>query len=63
MRVIVTLLSAILMLAAGCGGDDDSIEAVGASGELVPLSNVKQFAREFDADKGQPRLVLLLSPT
>ena len=57
-RVIVAALSAMLIVSTGCGGDDDS-----ASGELVAISDVQQFASDFNRDSGHPRLVLLLSPT
>jgi hypothetical protein len=60
-RRVVPLLSAILLAGAGCGGSDDG--AAGGSGDLVTIANVQQVARSFDADKGHPRLVLLLSPT
>jgi hypothetical protein len=47
----------MLVLCTGCGGDDS------ASGELVTISDVQQFASDFNGDSGHPRLVLLLSPT
>ena len=56
-RVIVAAVSAMLVLCTGCGGDDS------ASGELVTISDVQQFASDFNGDSGHPRLVLLLSPT
>jgi ABC-type glycerol-3-phosphate transport system substrate-binding protein len=59
-RVIVALLCAALVV-VGCGGGDD--EPADASSELETISSVQQFASAFDEGAGQPRLVLLLSPT
>jgi hypothetical protein len=49
----------MLLIAAGCG----SHESTGTSGRLETISSVEQFARDFDADAGHARIVLLLSPT
>jgi hypothetical protein len=58
---LIIFLSAIVIVAAGCGGSDD--ESAGGSGSLATITSVQQVARAFNEDTGHPRLVLLLSPT
>jgi hypothetical protein len=60
-RGLKTALTALFvcLLAADCGGGGSS----GASGKLETLSSVAQFQKEFDAERGTARLVILLSPT
>jgi hypothetical protein len=57
--VLASLLLGLLMVAAGCGGQESPSE----SGKLETISSVAQFERAFDDEAGHPRLVLLLSPT
>lgn len=52
----------MVALVAACGGGDDDQAAAG-SGTLEDVSSVGVVAKDFDADKGTARLVLLLSPT
>ena len=60
-RAALALL-ALVALVAACGGGDDEQAAAG-SGTLEDVSSVGVVAKDFDADKGTARLVLLLSPT
>jgi len=54
----------LIALVAACGGGDDAeSEAAAGPGELRDVSSVGVVAKDFDADKGTARLVLLLSPT
>ena len=55
------LLGVVSLLVAACGGGSDAAQE--ADARVVPLRNVDQLASEFEADRGKPRLVLLLSPT
>jgi hypothetical protein len=50
------LVGVLFSLAAivGCGN---------AAPSLADLEGIDQFQRQFDADAGKPRIVLLLSPT
>jgi hypothetical protein len=53
-----TLLQGILgLVVAGAS------RLVAAGPELHDLRRIEDFKRLFNADKGQPRIVLLLSPT
>jgi hypothetical protein len=52
----------MVALVAACGGGDDE-QAAASSGTLEDVSSVGVVAKDFDADKGTARLVLLLSPT
>lgn len=58
------LLAVVALVAAGCGGEDAAESgAASGSGELQDVSSVGVVAKDFDADRGTARLVLLLSPT
>lgn len=55
---ILTLALLTAALAAGCAGrSSDSSE------KLVTINDVGQVGAAFNADRGHPRLLLLLSPT
>jgi hypothetical protein len=60
-RLPVYVLLALLLAFSGCGGSD--AESAGGDAAVTELTSVDQLATAFDADKGKPRLVLLLSPT
>ncbi len=57
-RLALTALAASLLLAAaGCGGKSAS------PAKLTSLRDVGQLRSAFNARAGQPRLIVLLSPT
>jgi hypothetical protein len=59
---LALLLGVVALLVAACGGGaSDAVQDVDA--RVVPLRNVDQLASAFEADRGKPRVVLLLSPT
>jgi hypothetical protein len=59
---LAVLLGVVALLVAACGGGaSDAVQENDA--RVVPLRNVDQLATAFEADRGKPRLVLLLSPT
>ena len=65
MRALLTMLAAVVV-AAGCGGSDSgtSAPATGPAGEeVVELASLDPITQRFDADRGKPRLLLILSPT
>ena len=53
---------ALVAFVAACGGGDEEQTAAGP-GKLQDISSVGVVARDFDADRGTARIVLLLSPT
>jgi ABC-type glycerol-3-phosphate transport system substrate-binding protein len=55
-----TLLVVLSMVLAACGGGsgDES-----AQSGLSDLTSVDELRAQFNEDRGQPRLLLLLSPT
>jgi hypothetical protein len=59
-RSLPLLLALAAVALTGCGGGSatDSADAT-----VTELTSVDQLASAFEADKGKPRLVLLLSPT
>ena len=57
LAALLVLLS-ITLAACGGGARDD-----GASARLSDLTSVDQLQKEFNEGRGEPRLLLLLSPT
>jgi hypothetical protein len=62
--VLTRLLPIVLvcLVVAGCGGSS-SDEQPSAGGRLTDLTEIDQLRTEFNEKRGQPRLVVLLSPT
>jgi hypothetical protein len=57
---------AAVVVAAGCGGSDEvtSAPAAGTVVEgVVELASLDPITQRFEADRGKPRLLLILSPT
>jgi len=57
-RVALAITAAVVLAAAGCGG---SHQRSGAT--LTNLRSVDQLKSLFNERSGQPRLILLISPT
>ena len=53
---------AAVAVAAGCGGSESAPTSAPADG-VVELAELGPLAERFEADRGAPRLVLILSPT
>lgn len=54
------MLAAVAVV-AGCGGSE---EVTGAPAQdVVELGSLDPITQRFEADRGQPRLLLILSPT
>lgn len=58
LRASLVVLLAVALAACGGGSADD-----GADSGLSDLTSVEQLSARFNEDRGEPRLVLLLSPT
>jgi hypothetical protein len=57
------MLVAVVLL-AGCGGSkEEAGKTAAAPRRVVELASVRPFTQQFDADRGKPRLLLILSPT
>lgn len=54
---LLVLLSVALVACGGGSGDN------GENGGLTDLTSVEELSARFNEDRGEPRLVLLLSPT
>ena len=52
---------AAVVVAAGCGGSDSGTSAPAAV--VVKLASLDPITERFEADRGKPRLLLILSPT
>ena len=61
---VVALLLVLVLVGSGCGGRATarSLQAHHA-GRLSDLRSVKQLTSLFNASVGEPRLVVLMSPT
>lgn len=65
MRALLTMLVAVAVV-AGCGGSEEvkGAPAEGTAVEgVVELAGLDPITQRFDADRGKPRLLLILSPT
>lgn len=64
---------AVLVVAAGCGGSDERAATEAAEApeaaegpaveSVVELASLDVITERFEADRGKPRLLLILSPT
>lgn len=54
------MLAAVAVV-AGCGGSEEVVSAP-AQG-VVELAGLDTITQRFEADRGKPRLLLILSPT
>jgi hypothetical protein len=61
MRRSLALL--VVLVLAGCGGSSDARPATATQRPLKDLVNVDALKRDFNADKGRARLLLVFSPT
>ena len=59
------MLAAVAVV-AGCGGSDEVTSAPATSPAqeaVVELAGLESITERFEADRGKPRLLLILSPT
>jgi hypothetical protein len=56
------LLAAVVLAAAGCGSRPHATQTTRQRG-IPRLRSVDQLRHTFDAHPGEPRLILLISPT
>ena len=63
MRALLAILAAVVLV-AGCGGSKEQAGGAAPSpSRVVELAGVGPFSQQFAADRGKPRLLLILSPT
>jgi hypothetical protein len=66
MRRVSLVLVLVALLVAGCsGGDDDegSAQTTASAPALADLTSVDRLKERFNADRGVPRLIVLVAPT
>jgi hypothetical protein len=66
MRMLVLLACVAALLVAGCGGDERPAGEHPAAAKrpaLPELTSMRELQAAFDAHQGEPRLLILLSPT
>ena len=59
---MITLLAAVALAAAGCGGSSTKTSATSQQ-RLTDLHSISQLQTAFQTASDQPRLIVLLSPT
>ena len=65
---ILATLTGILLLAAGCGGNHttaapSATTVAGSSARVADLRSIDELRQAFNAAGGEPRLIVLASPT
>jgi hypothetical protein len=63
---LLVLATALLVVAAGCGGANSSGSHAASTTPkrtLTDLHNVDQLKRAFNTASGEPRLIVIVSPT
>jgi hypothetical protein len=55
--------AAAALLGSGCGGSGRGHQAATAQRTLTDLHSINQLQRAFNAASGEPRLIMLVSPT
>jgi hypothetical protein len=63
MKALAALTLTALLVAAGCGGSSRDAAAPPPKQGLTDLRSVEHLRTLFDAHSGEPRLILLMSPT
>ena len=58
----ITLVAAVALAASGCGGSSTKTSATSQQ-RLTDLHTIRQLQTAFQEASGQPRLIVLLSPT
>ena len=59
---MIALVAAVAITAAGCGGSSTTTSATSQQ-RLTDLHTISQLQTAFQKASGQPRLIVLLSPT
>jgi Flp pilus assembly protein TadD len=59
---IITLVAAVALATTGCGGSSTKTPATSQQ-RLTDLHSISQLRTAFQTASGQPRLVVLVSPT
>ena len=63
MRRAALLPLLLVLVLAGCGGDETAAPEAGSTGAVEELANVLQLRSDFEADADKTRAIVLLSPT
>jgi len=57
------LVAAAVLVASGCGGSNSSRQAAAMPRTLTDLHSISQLQQAFNSASGEPRLIVLVSPT
>ena len=57
------VLAVVIFVVAGCGGSHSTTSSGTSTRTLTNLRNINQLQTAFNTASGEPRLILLVSPT
>ena len=60
--LLIALAATLALGASGCGGSRHTA-SVGTTRTLTDLHNINQLRTAFNSASGEPRLIVLMSPT
>ena len=61
--ILVMFALATVLVSAGCGGSHSNSSTTGSKRTLTNLQNIDQLRSAFNTASGEPRLIILVSPT
>ena len=56
-------IAVAMVVVAGCGGSHSTSSSTTSTRTLTDLHNINQLQTAFNTASGEPRLILLVSPT
>jgi hypothetical protein len=64
-RIVLALLAVVVLVCttAGCGGSAHTSSSTTSTRTLMDLRSIGQLRRAFNSASGEPRLIVLVSPT
>lgn len=61
--LLIALAATLVLVASGCGSSSSHATSGSDQRKLTDLHNISQLQRAFNTASGEPRLVVLVSPT
>ena len=61
--ILITFSLAVVLIAAGCGDSHSTSSATRSKRTLTSLQNIDQLKAAFNTASGEPKLIILVSPT
>ncbi len=61
--LLIAVAVTLALAASGCGGSRHTSSSTGAKRTLTDLHSINQLRAAFNRASGEPRLIVLVSPT